>query len=150
MPQLDRDLESLSSDLVIAAGRLVRALSRRTGADVPAATLRLMAQVDELGPVTVGALAAADRCSQPTASAAVQALVDRGWAVKRPNPADARSTLVELTDEGAAALAGTRRRNGEIVAARLRRHPEVDLEALASAVALFDHLLQDTEPEGNL
>ena len=36
---------------------------------VPTASLRLLSQVDELGPLTIGALATADRCSQPTMSA---------------------------------------------------------------------------------
>lgn len=143
------DLEALSSELVIAAGRLVRAVSRRTRSDVPAATLRMLSQIDELGPVSVSGLATADRCSQPTASAAVQALVERGWAARRPHPTDARSTLVELTTDGAAVLAETRRRNGALVAERLRRHP-TDVDDLSAAVALLKGLLAETEPEGQL
>ncbi len=150
MTQASTELERLSSELVIAAGRLVRALSRRAGSDVPAATLRMLSQIDELAPVSVGALATADRCSQPTASAAVHALVDRGWAAKHPHPTDARSSLVELTSAGADALADTRRRNGALVAERLRRTPAVDEHDLTTAVALLQRLLADTEPEGPL
>ena len=59
-------VEELSAELVLNAGRFVRAVTRRTSTDVPTATLRLLSQLDELGPLTISALARADRCSQPT------------------------------------------------------------------------------------
>ncbi len=130
------------------AGRLVRAVSRRTSHDVPAATLRLLSQLDELGPITVGHLARADRCSQPTMSAAVHAVVDKGWAHKEPNPHDARSSLVALTDLGRTVLAEARRKNAGVVAARLRDDPEHDERDLAIAVAVLRGLLDTTRPPG--
>ena len=82
-------LEELSAELVLYTGRLVRAITRQAvglSTQVPTASLRLLSQVDELGPVTIGALAAADRCSQPTMSAGVQTLCDRGWATQAAQP----------------------------------------------------------------
>jgi DNA-binding MarR family transcriptional regulator len=140
-PSLDR----LSAELVVYAGRLVRAVSRRATRDVPAAALRLLSQVDELGPSTIGHLAEADRCSQPTMSNAVQSLVDKGWARKLPNPADARSSLVELTGEGRAVLAAARRRHAAVVAERLRADPHHDEQDLATAVAVLKGLLETTD-----
>ena len=138
-------VEELSAELVLNAGRFVRAVTRRTSTDVPTATLRLLSQLDELGPVTIGALARADRCSQPTLSAAVQNLCDRGWGVKTPNPADARSSLVELTDPGRAVLEQARRERAEVVAARLRLDPHLDEHDLATAVAVLRGLLDLAE-----
>jgi DNA-binding MarR family transcriptional regulator len=129
------------------AGRLVRAVSRRTSNDVPAATLRLLSQVEELAPITIGHLALADRCSQPTMSGAVQNLVDKGWAHKEPNPADARSSLIDLTDAGRKVLRDTRRKNAAVVAARLETDPQHDLQDLATAVALLKGLLDQSDPE---
>jgi len=131
------------------AGRLVRAVSRRASHDVPAATLRLLSQVEELGPITIGHLAQADRCSQPTMSSAVQNLVDKGWAAKRPNPADARSSLVHLTDAGREVLGSTRRKNAEVVALRLAVDPQHDVQDLESAVALLRGLLDQHPEEGS-
>jgi DNA-binding MarR family transcriptional regulator len=142
-------LERLSAELVVYAGRLVRAVSRRAGHDVPAATLRLLSQVDELGPTTIGHLAQADRCSQPTMSSAVQNLVDKGWAAKQPNPADARSSLVHLTDAGREALGSTRRKNAAVVAARLEADPQHDVQDLETAVALLRGLLEQHPEEGS-
>jgi DNA-binding MarR family transcriptional regulator len=41
--------------------------------------IRILALLDELGPLGVTALADADRSSQPTVSGAVQQLVEEGW-----------------------------------------------------------------------
>jgi DNA-binding MarR family transcriptional regulator len=140
-------LEQLSGELVMYAGRLVRAVSRRTSHDVPAATLRLLSQVDELGPVTIGRLAEADRCSQPTMSAAVHNLTEKGWAVKEPNPSDARSWLVALTDQGRVRLADARRRNAALVAERFAHDTRHDEQDLATTVAVIKGLL-DLPREG--
>ena len=147
--QTSTETEHLAGALVTYSARLVRAVSRRTAQEVPAATLRLLSQLEELGPVGVSQLAVADRCSQPTMSASVMNLTDKGWAAKQANPDDARSCLVTLTPQGGAVLREARRRNAAVVAERLAadpRHTEADLE---SAVALIQHLLEHIPDEGN-
>ena len=156
-PKQASELEELSAELVLYTGRLVRAITRQAvglSTQVPTASLRLLSQVDELGPVTIGALAAADRCSQPTMSAGVQTLCDRGWALKEPNPADARSSLVTLTEAGRTILTEARQERAAVVAARLRTDPHHAEQDLATAVAVLRGLLDqpdtasDTAPEG--
>jgi DNA-binding MarR family transcriptional regulator len=146
-PSLADETQELSAALTVYAGRLVRAVSRRTSPGVPAATLRLLSLLEELGPVGVSHLADADRCSQPTMSTAVRNLTEKGWAVKRANPADARSSLVALTDEGLSVLAEARRRNAAVVAARLEADPRHTVADLADAVGLLRHLLEDHPDE---
>ena len=143
------ETERQAGALVTYSARLVRAVSRRTAQEFPAATLRLLSQIEELGPVGVSQLAVADRCSQPTMSAAVKHLTDKGWARKDANPEDARSCLVTLTPEGRAVLGEARRRSAAVVADRLAadpRHTEADLK---SAVTLIQHLLEHIPDEGN-
>lgn len=137
----DADVEALSAALVTYASRLGRAVSRLTAPEIPAATLRLLAQLDELGPVGISRLAQADRCSQPTMSGAVQHLADKGWVTKTTNPADARSSLIELTEAGRNVLDGARRRIGAVVAERLQADPCHDVDDVAAAVTLLEHLL---------
>lgn len=135
--------------LVIHSARLGRAISRVSVEDVPAATLRLLALLDELGPVTIRRLAEADRCSQPTMSGAVQHLVDKDWAAKSSNPRDARSSLTTLTPTGAGVLAGARRRISEMVLDRLAADPCHDVPDVEAAVRLLQHLLSTPRtPEG--
>ena len=131
-----------SAELVTYAARLTRAVRRAADSGAPGASLRLLSILDELGPSTVTALAQADRTSQPTMTAAVHALVDRGWAEKLPHPADARSSLVELTEAGRALLAGARREHGEILADRL---PPYTADDIRQATALIKHLLESHE-----
>lgn len=146
-PTTAEELNELGAALVMYAGRLVRAVSRRTAQDVPAATLRLLSQVEELGPVTISQLAQADRCSQPAMSSAVHNLTDKGWAVKEANPADARSSLVALTDLGRSTLAAARRRNGALVAERLAADGRHTADDVAAAVTLLKHLLENDPTE---
>jgi DNA-binding MarR family transcriptional regulator len=148
-PDTRSDVERLAGTLVTCSARLVRAVSRETSHEVPAATLRLLSQLEELGPVGVSQLAVADRCSQPTMSAAVKNLIDKGWARKEANPHDARGCLVTLTPEGVAVLHGARRRSAAVVAERLAADPRHTEAELATAVTLIQHLLENIPSEGN-
>ncbi len=103
----NQTVQQLSNDLVVLSARLVREVRRNT-ADLPAASTRLMSLLDELGPSTVGALAQADRCSQPTMTGIVNGLVDKGWVQRDPHPEDARASLVSMTAEGRKKLAAVR------------------------------------------
>jgi DNA-binding MarR family transcriptional regulator len=148
-PVADPTTEELSAQLMLYAGRLVRAVTRQavgTSTEVPTASLRLLSQIDELGPVGIGVLAVADRCSQPTMSAGVRYLCRRGWAAKQTNPQDARSTLVTLTEEGRRVLEQARRERAAVIAARLRTDPRHDQEDLATAVAVLRGLLEQPSP----
>jgi len=138
VPTPDPTLEQLSSDLVVYAARLVRAVRRRD--DLPAG-VRVLALLEELGPTTVSALARADRCSQPTMSLAVARLLDAGDVAKDAHPSDARSTLVRLTTAGRRTLTDVRRRNGEGVAQRLASRHIHSLEEIATAVAVLRDLV---------
>jgi DNA-binding MarR family transcriptional regulator len=135
----NQSVRQLSNDLVVLSARLVREV-RRNSVDVPAASTRLMSLLDELGPSTVGALAQADRCSQPTMTGLVNGLVERGWGQRDPHPDDARACLVSMTPAGRQQLTAYRRRNAALVAERIEasgRSPE----ELATAVAVLSDLL---------
>ena len=137
------ELRELSSDLVVYAARLVRAVRRAL--EQPAG-IRVLSLLDEYGALGITQLAAADRSSQPTMSGAVAGLVERGWVDKQPNPADARGTVVTLTEAGRQELRRIRGLNGELVAARLAAHGPHRTEDLATAVAVLRDVLAD-DPE---
>jgi len=136
----NQSVRELSNDLVVLSARLVREI-RRNSVDLPAASTRLMSLLDELGPSTIGALAQADRCSQPTMTGLVNGLVDKGWVRRDPHPDDARASLVSMTTDGRQMLTTVRRRNATLVAERIEasgRSPE----ELATAVAVLSDLLR--------
>ena len=133
------DLEQQSSELVVQAARLVRAVRRRVGH--PAA-VRIMGVLDDLGPLGVTALADADRSSQPTVSGAVAQLEKVGWVARQPDPHDARRSLVELTPSGRAWLSEARLDAGVAVAERLARTGH-SAEDVAHAVAVLRDVLEE-------
>jgi DNA-binding MarR family transcriptional regulator len=136
------DIE-LASDLVTHAARLVRAVRREL--ELPAGT-RIISLLDEHGPLGITQLADLDRCSQPTMSAAVAQLVENGWVTRKPNPDDARATVVTMSDTGRDELRRVRRRYGERVATLVARHPDLTTEDLATAVAVLRGVLQEGTP----
>jgi DNA-binding MarR family transcriptional regulator len=122
------------------AARLVRGV-RRTQ-QLPAST-RILSVIDEYGALGISQLAAADRSSQPSMSAAVNQLVEQGLVDKQPNPEDARGSVVTLTGSGRRELTRVRRHNGELVADRIARAGHTP-EELATAVAVLrDALITD-------
>ena len=135
----NQTVQQLSNDLVVLSARLVREVRRNT-ADLPAASARLMSLLDELGPSTVGALAQADRCSQPTMTGIVNGLVRKGWVQRDPHPEDARASLVSMTTEGREKLAAVRQLNATLVAQRIATSGR-STEELATAVAVLSDLL---------
>lgn len=129
------DLEEQSSELVVYAARLVRAVRRRVGHP---SGIRILSLLDELGPQGVTALAEADRSSQPTISGAVQQLQEQGLVAKAADPHDARRAVVTLTDHGRQQLFAARRENGAAVAERLRRTGHTAQEVAAAVAVLRD------------
>jgi DNA-binding MarR family transcriptional regulator len=140
-------IEQLGSDLVVHAARLVRVVARATASEAPAG-LRLLSQLDELGPVTVTELARADRSSQPTTSAAVSGLEQRALIGRVPHPTDARSHRVELTAHGRAVLAQARERHGRILADQMTRR-SLDPSDLERAVDLLRRLTTTPDEQEN-
>jgi DNA-binding MarR family transcriptional regulator len=143
----DPQLVDACSDLVTYASRLIRAVRRR---HEMSAGLRVLSLLDQHGPLGVTQLATLDRCSQPTMSAAVSGLVERGWLGKEPHPTDRRGSVVALTDAGAAELQRARRANGEALASRLVELTDHTAEEVAIAVAVLRDLLDTDDPEGSL
>ncbi|WP_245734487.1 MarR family winged helix-turn-helix transcriptional regulator [Nocardioides exalbidus] len=133
-------LPDLASDLVVLAARLTRSVRREL--EHPAG-VRALSLLDELGPSGVTALAAADRCSQPTMTATVKALLEQGLVASEPHPTDGRARVVVLTDPGRAELARIRRANAELVMARLSETHHT-AEEVATAVAVLRDVLDLT------
>ena len=72
--------------LLRASARLSRWATRHASIDIPYAQARLLALMDDLGPMRITALAEHDNTSQPTMTTQVQRLVDQGWARRQPDP----------------------------------------------------------------
>jgi len=89
------------------------------------------------GPLTVSELAARLEISKQGAAQIVGDMERRGLVVRRPDPADGRARLLELTDVGRTALA-TARRFHRAFERRLVR--ELGPEPVAGLVATLEHV----------
>ncbi|MFT3970810.1 MAG: MarR family transcriptional regulator [Micropruina sp.] len=135
------DDSSAADDLLRLAGALSRWASSQAGLGVPSGVLRLLATVEEHGPIRIGDLAHADQTSQPAVTRQSSRLEGLGWVERVADPADARATLVSVTEAGRERLAEARRARGEAVA-RLLDETHLPAARVREAAQLLDQLLQ--------
>lgn len=97
-------------DTELGPGALLREVTRmytraqRVVADCCRTTntqCHLLTELGRAGPVPLSELGTRVILEKSWVSRAVEAMVERGLVTKEPNPSDARSWLVTLTDEGA-------------------------------------------------
>lgn len=86
-------------------------------------------------PLSIGAIAERLHVDQPRASRIVQAAVHLGLTRREPDPADARRTLVALTDEGRAALERARGARAGAVEQALAGFTPAEREQLAALLS---------------
>lgn len=76
------------------AGTLLAPLGLHTGQEM------ILLELDDHGPRTQRQLATACGCEPPTITVSARKLEAAGLIVRRPSPADGRSTIVELSEQG--------------------------------------------------
>jgi len=83
-------------------GRVVAVRMRDTGEEEATfMQMGVLMRIQER-PIRTSDLAKMRKVSMQSASVLVQALVDRGWLTRTPDPNDRRQSLLEVTPEGAA------------------------------------------------
>lgn len=93
------------------------------------------------GPMTLGALAAAEQVRPPTMSRLVSALERKGLAVREGSPDDARATLVRATPRGMTVLQEGRGRRIARLQAAMQALGKRDLETLRQATTVLEELV---------
>jgi DNA-binding MarR family transcriptional regulator len=135
------DVVRLADQLHSASIHLLRGV-RRVDAQsgLPPAQLSALSVIVFGGPLSLGALAAAEQVRPPTMTRIVDALEAAGLATRRPDPADARAVLIAATRTGRRLLAEGRRRRVEALAERLRALDDEERAALHAAAPALVHL----------
>ncbi len=136
----------LGVELLGVIARINRWATRQADLEIPPAQGRLLAQIDELGTSRIGDLARADHCSQPTMTAQVHRLEERGWVSRRTDPADARAVLISLSDEGRALLAAVRRQRAMVLGPYVAGLDAPGRARLADAVSTLAEILEAAAP----
>lgn len=86
----------------------------------------------------VGALAAACRVTQPGMTRLVELMAAAGLVEKRPDPADARAAVIQITDSGSAARRAWIDTVGEVLAPKFAGLSDEDWAAIRTTAALLN------------
>jgi len=120
-------------------GQLVRRLRREYSFPIAHATV--LSRLDREGPQTTSALATAERVRPQSMAQTLSELEADGLIARRPDPADGRQVLIELTKNGRTRIAEDRRRRegwlAEAIAAELS---PAEQRTLIAAVPLLRRL----------
>jgi DNA-binding MarR family transcriptional regulator len=91
------------------------------------------------GPQRIGELARREGVAQPTMTQSVQGLEAAGLVARRPDPADGRSQVIELTSAGRALVRRARARKIDWIARSLADLSPTTRAALHQAATSLDH-----------
>jgi DNA-binding MarR family transcriptional regulator len=131
----------VASELRTVLGQLVRRL--RTQHRFPLMHASVLGRLDRSGSSSVSDLAVAERVRPQSMAQTVGELEEEGLVQRRPDPADGRRALVELTDRGRTALEADRRaRDGWLAQAIERDLSRREQDVLGDAVELLRRLAE--------
>ena len=131
----------VASELRTVLGQLVRRL--RTQHRFPLMHASVLGRLDRGGSSSVSDLAVAERVRPQSMAQTVGELEEDGLVQRRPDPADGRRALVELTDRGRTALEADRRaRDGWLAQAIERDLSRREQDVLGDAVELLRRLAE--------
>lgn len=127
-----------------AAIHLLRRLRREDDAGgLSAPRLSALSVVVFAGPLTLGALAAAEQVRPPTMTRLVAALERGGLVRRRSDASDARRWLIEATARGRSLLAAGRARRIDLLASRLAGLTPAELATLDEAAGLLERVSRE-------
>ena len=135
------DVSLLASELRVVLGQLMRRL--RAEHRFPLTHGAVLGRLDRQGPLSTVELATAERVRPQSMGQTLAELEAQGLVSRRPDEADGRRTLLELTDAGRQALAEDRqRREGWLAQAIEQGFSPEEQEVLAQSIPLLGRLTE--------
>jgi DNA-binding MarR family transcriptional regulator len=136
------DTTRLASELRMVLGQLMRRL--RTEHRFSLSQGAVLGRLDREGTKSIGDLALAERVRPQSMTQTISDLEGDGLIARRPDPADGRRILVELTDQGRDTLEADRRqREGWLARAIAEDLSPHEQQTLMEAVTLLRRLAED-------
>jgi DNA-binding MarR family transcriptional regulator len=142
-PSSADDAERTADRLHSAAIHLLRRLRREdatTGLSAP--RLSALSVVVFGGPITLGALAAAEQVRPPTMTRLVTALEDEGLVAREPDADDGRLTRIRATPKGRTLLLRGRARRVAALAAEVRALGGAERATIEQAVTILQGVVE--------
>lgn len=135
------DSGPLASELRVVLGHLIRRLRSEHRFSLSQGSV--LGRLDREGPQSTSKLAAAERVRPQSMGQTVAELESQGLVARRPDPADGRSALLELTEAGRTELREDRgRREGWLAKALEENFSDAERETLEEAVRLLGRLAE--------
>jgi DNA-binding MarR family transcriptional regulator len=135
------DSGPLASELRVVLGHLIRRLRSEHRFSLSQGSV--LGRLDREGAQSTSRLASAERVRPQSMGQTVAELESQGLVERRPDPADGRSSLVELTEAGRFELHEDRgRREGWLAAAIEENFTPAEREVLDEAVRLMARLAE--------
>jgi DNA-binding MarR family transcriptional regulator len=133
------EVASAAGELRLVLGQLLRRL--RAEYSFPVAQASVLSRLDREGAQTTSALAAAERVRPQSMAQTLAELETAGLIDRRPDPADGRRVLIELTPGGRERVLEARGRREDWLAAAIAEELEPDeQQTLLAAVPLLRRL----------
>ena len=135
------DSALVAAELRVVIGQLIRRLRAHHSFSMSQGAV--LGRLDREGAQSVSDLAQSERVRPQSMAQTVGDLESDGLVARRPDPADRRRALVELTEEGRIALAADRLRREGWLAGAIEHELSADEQALLSeAVELLRRLAE--------
>lgn len=135
------DTSLVASELRVVLGQLMRRL--RVEHRFPLSHGAVLGRLDRQGPLSTVELASAERVRPQSMGQTLAELETQGLVSRRPDEADGRRTLLELTDAGRQMLAEDRqRREGWLTQAIEHEFSAEEQDVLAQAIPLLARLTE--------
>jgi len=142
-PSVTPDAAATADRLHSASIHLLRALRREDSkSGLTAPRLSALSVLVFGGPLTIGALAAAEQVRPPTMTRLVAALEAQGLVARDPDPSDGRVVRVRATPKGERLLAAGRARRVEKLAAQVDALDDDDRALLGRAASLIERVVE--------
>ncbi len=136
-------LDDLPARLRLAVGRLNRRIRVDSQAALPPLQTSVLATLADHEPLRLSELARREAVTPPTMSRVLAALDDSGLLIRTPDPQDARSALVHLSDEGRETIVRVRTERTAMLAERIDRLDDDQRAALESALPALEALVRE-------
>ena len=135
------DSGALASELRVVLGHLIRRLRSEHRFSLSQGSV--LGRLDREGPQSTSKLASAERVRPQSMSQTIAELETQGLVERRPDPADGRSSLVDLTEGGRSELREDRgRREGWLAEAIEENLSVEERETLDEATRLLARLAE--------
>jgi DNA-binding MarR family transcriptional regulator len=133
----------LSSRVRLAVGRLHRRFRQLVPTGVTQSRLSALASVDRSGPLSIGALAAAEGVAASTMTRLVDSLEADGLVARVSDSKDRRVARIQATEQGSRLLGDLRSEADHYLTRRLAMLGPDDLARLAWVLGLLEWLADD-------